>query len=572
MDRVNPIMTPFWLGLWSCTLGAGWLLPNHYWPWLSFHTDAWIALVLLMATVAIVFRSQGTFVWNRITLLATFLVFVPWIQYFFGIVPLAGTAWISSAYLLGFLLAMLAGARWESSDPGQFANGLFLAVGIAAILAVGLQLKQWLGLDGLELWTMGGGVQRPSANLGQPNQLGTLLLWGVLSTGWGVIHKRIGVWVALLMATYLLFGIALTGSRTAGIGVALLVAAFWFWRHLWDSRRLPWVATGLGLFYVFCVIGVGWLQIAPQVDAQSLEPALADFARTNVEIRPTAWAAFIDAVWRSPFFGYGWNQGVLAQVTVSTEHPELHGVFRYSHNLFLDFVLWCGVPLGGVISIALVWWLFKRLRAVQSSEDALLAVFLLVIANHAMLELPLHFAYFLLPVGMVMGVLNTRLAARPLFSLGRGGALGLSVAAAIFLVLIIRDYSRIEESYLTLRFEEQGIQTSSPKEPPDVLLLTQWRDYIYYARFEPRTGLTKDELDWMGNVTGLFPTARFFQKYAMALALNQRPAEASLWLQRMSKMVPEAQCLILKKMWARQSVSIPEIAAIPWPVEAERCK
>lgn len=572
MRTVTPIMTTFWLVLWSCTLAVGWLLPNHYRPWLSFHSDAWVASVLLIASIAVVLRAHRPFVLNRITLLAIFLVGVPWVQYFFGIIPMAGSAWISSAYLLGLLLAILTGMRWESNNPGQLADGLFLAVGVASILSVGLQLKQWLGIDGLELWTMVGSDRRPSANFGQPNQLGTLLLWGVLAVAWGWIRKRIGVWVALMMAAYLLFGLALTGSRTAWVGVALLVATISFYRHLWTSTRLPWVAAGLAGYFVVCVVGVGWLHLAPQVDSQSLEPALADFVRTSTEIRPAAWAAFVDAAWRSPFFGYGWNQGVLAQVNVSIEHPDLHGIFRYSHNLFLDLILWCGIPLGGLISLTLLWWLFKRIRAVQCSQNAVLVLFLLVVANHAMLELPLHFAYFLLPVGMVMGMLDVRLGARPSFSLGAGGALGLCLVAAILLAFLIRDYSRIEESYLILRFEEQGIQTSSSKEPPDVVLLTQWRDHIRYARFEPKAGLTKDELDWMRNVTGLFPNVAFFQKFATALALNQHPDEAGLWLQRMSKMVPEVHCLAMKKAWARQSTSNPEIAAIPWPVKTDACK
>ena len=50
----RPIMTPFWLALWACTLALGWLLPNHYRPWVSFHSDAWIAAVLLLGAAAVI--------------------------------------------------------------------------------------------------------------------------------------------------------------------------------------------------------------------------------------------------------------------------------------------------------------------------------------------------------------------------------------------------------------------------------------------------------------------------------------------------------------------------------------
>jgi len=563
MALVKSIMTSFWLSLWACTLAVGWFLPNHYRPWLSFHTDVWIALVLSMASIAVIFRSKKPMVWDRITFLVAFMLCVPWLQYYFGLVSLVGTAWISSAYLLGLLLALLTGAHWESNSPGQVADGLFLAIGIASLLSVGLQLQQWLVLDGLELWTMGGDSTRPHANFGQPNQLGTFLLWGLLAAAWGLIHKHIGVWTALFMAFYLLFGLALTGSRTAWVAVALLVAATWLWRRLWSNAFLPWVATGLGLYFVLCVVSVGWLSNAVHGD---LAPSIDMLNQSSGMNRLLAWAAFVDAAWQSPFLGYGWNQGLLAQMAVATAHPHLHGAFPYSHNLFLDLVLWCGIPLGLLLSMSLLWWFWKRLRAVQCAENAVLMLFLLVVANHAMLELPLYFAYFLFPVGMVMGVLNTRLGARPLFVVGRWASIGLWLVATTLLALLIRDYSRIEPSYQTLRLEWQGFKITIPTGPPDVLLLTQWRDYIYYARFEPKAGLNKEELAWMRNVTGLFPNIVFLHKLATALALNQCPEEAKLWLQRMCKIAPEDQCQAVEKKWAKQSLKIPEIAAIPWPI------
>ena len=228
----KPALTPFWLVLWSCTLAIGWLLPNHYWPWLSFHSDAWVALTASLAALAVIWRSNGPAAWHRLTLLAAALMCVPCVQFASGMMPIAGNLWISLAYLAGLLMALLSGARWESSTPGQLGDGLFLAIGIAALLSVGLQLQQWLQLDGIQLWTMGGGPSRPHANFGQPNQLATFLLWGLLASGWGLIRKYIGIRTALLTALYLLFGIALTGSRTAWLGVALLVGACLLWRRL----------------------------------------------------------------------------------------------------------------------------------------------------------------------------------------------------------------------------------------------------------------------------------------------------------------------------------------------------
>jgi O-antigen ligase len=555
------VMTPFWLVLWSFVLAFGWVLPNHQRPWTGFHSDAWIALAFLVASASVFIRVREPLTWHRITVLAALLVCIPGLQYAFDLVPLAGNAWISSAYLLGFLLALLTGARWEKFTPGQVADGLFLAIGIAAVLSVGLQLRQWLGLEGLELWTMGGGPDRPFANLGQPNQLGTLLLWGLLAGAWGWRREHVGGWTVTILAIYLLFGVALTGSRTTWISVALLVAASWFWRRLWRNTRVVWVVSGLALYFVVCVLVMGWWR------SGSPGAELNDLARMSSEIRPLAWAVFLDAAWQHPFFGYGWNQTTLAQLAVAPEHPPLHIVFSYSHNLFLDLVLWCGIPLGLMVSAALLWWFWKRLRAVNNAENAILVLFLLVIAIHAMLELPLFYAYFLLPVGMVMGALNTRLGARPVIAMGRKLAIGLWLVTTALLALIIRDYARVESSYQTLFLEWSRIKITMPVGPPDVLLLTQWHDYIKFARVEPKSNLSDDELAWMRNITGLFPSGIILHKFATVLALNQRPEEAQLWLKRMCKTIPESECHAVKAIWARQSLKYPEIAAIPWPVK-----
>jgi hypothetical protein len=362
------------------------------------------------------------------------------------------------------------------------------------------------------------------------------------------------------MAGFLLFGIALAGSRTAWIGVALLVVAAWWWRSLWRSAHLPWVATGLGFYFVLCVAIQGWLGLLLNGTEAT------DVVRMGSELRPLAWAVFLDAAWQRPWFGYGWNQTALAQLTVATAHPSLHNVFSYAHNLFLDLILWCGIPLGLLLSASLLGWFWTRFRAVQSAENAVLLLFLLVVANHAMLELPLYYAYFLLPTGLVMGMLNTRLGARPVWSVGRWTAGLLWLAATTLLVLLVRDYSRVEPSYENLNFEWQQIKVA-PIGPPDVLLLTQWHDFVEFARYEPKAGLNQTELDALRSIPELFSGALFLHKYASILALNQRPDESRLWLQRLCKVATESECNTAKAIWAKQSLKHPEIAAIPWPVK-----
>lgn len=556
------IMTPFWLLGWALALSLGWLLPNHYRPWTTFHMDAWTATVTLLACAAVTLRSVRPVQWHGPALLAAVLVIVPILQYAFGLITLSGTAWISTAYLIGFLLVLLTGAQWESTNPSQLPDGLFLAIGAASLVSVGLQLHQWFELDLLDVWAIGNTAGRPFANLGQPNELGTLLLWGLIATAWGLVRHRIGGGTAMVTAVYLLFGLALTQSRTAWLAVILLVGASWVWRRLWPDQRWPWLVTGLGLYFGVCVASVGWLG---RVFLFSSSTEAADIVRLAGELRPMLWSMFIEAAWQQPLFGFGWNQVGLAQLAVAPDYPALHLAAAHSHNLILDLVLWCGVPAGLFIAIYMIRWLWRCLRAVRSTEDALLVLLLLVICNHAMLELPLHHAYFLLPVGLVMGALNVRLNLTPIFALGRWSLMLVCVFSATLLATIIRDYSRVETSYLALRFEWAHVKTETRGVPPDVLLLNQLGEFIRFARFEPLPGMSADDLDWMRKVAGTYPNTGTINKLATALALNQHPDEAQLWLRRMCKIVTPAECAAVKMVWINKSRSDPDIAAAAWP-------
>jgi len=557
----SKLFSPFWLFCWVGTFSISWILPNHYYPWLAFHLDAWTSILLLIAAVAVIWISEKKIPIHWLPLLFGFLSVIPGLQTQFGLVALTGVAWISTSYIAGFFFVLLVGAQWESNQPDQLGDALFLAIGIASLVSVGLQLQQWLQIDGIELWKMGGGPVRPYANFGQPNQLGTFLLWSLLAVGWGWIRHRIGAPMALFMAAFLVFGLALTGSRTAWIGLALVVAGSWIWCRLWKNPRLPFLVTGLGLYFVVCIATQAWLRSEILGDVPLPPDYLSSMSGQH---RLSAWIVFADAIAQRPWLGYGWYQVVPAQMAVAAEHPSLHGVFTSTHNLFLDLFIWCGIPLGLLISISLLAWSWRMVRAIRYAEEVILILFLGVVANHAMLELPLHYAYFLLPVGLVMGILNKRLGKAPLFFMPRWVSIGLWLIVTLFLVLIIRDYARIEPSYENFRMERMRIKVAHLN-PPDVLLLTQWREFIEVDRIEPTTNMSPADIEKIRRVANFFAGPLFIHKLATALALNHQADEATLWLKRLCKSAPVKDCTDAEAIWNKKSLKYPEIAAVHWP-------
>ena len=60
---------------------------------------------------------------------------------------------------------------------------------------------------------------------------------------------------------------------------------------------------------------------------------------------------------------------------------------------------------------------------------------------HAMLEFPQYYAYFLLPVGFILGLVQSQQANIKIITLSPNYMRGLYVVSLLLLGLIIRDYS-----------------------------------------------------------------------------------------------------------------------------------
>lgn len=547
--------------LFALGLSLAWLLPNHYMPWKAFHSDAWAAFVWGVAALGIIFLSRADITWPRISLLIACLVGVPLLQFIFGIIPFAGQAWVSASYLLALLIAILCGFRLEDARTGLLPDALFAAIGIASVLSVGLQLYQWLHLDGLGILSMGFVGGRPYANLGQPNQLGTLLLLGILASAWGYEKKKIGATGAILMAIFVLFGIVLTQSRTAWIGIIIILGAIWVWRGQWSSKRLPRIALVLGIYFFLANLAVPWM--VETFNIPVLEKR--ELGIKENDLRLLAWRLFIDAVLQNPWFGYGLTGLGHAQLSVALEHPALSSTFHHSHNLFMDLVLWLGIPLGALVVIFVLRWIFRKLRKVSAAEDKLLLIFVMILGNHAMLELPLHYVYFLLPLGFVIGVLEKRLPDSQLFfTTPRWTLFTFWIAAAFLFLFLVQDYLRVEENYYALRFERARIGTLPPQDPPEVVLLTQLREELRLARYKPVSDVDDAEIEWLRKAAYISPGTSEIYRLATTLALNERPLEAGIELQKLCKIVPKHQCDLVKRVWEEASHDDPAIAAVKW--------
>src|SRR6476660_5319964 len=93
----STIFSPFWLVVWAIFLSLGWLLPNHYLPWPSFHLETWTATLLLASGLVVLIRTSGSTPFYLSSCVVGVLIFMPAIQHTIGLQPLLGSAWVATA-------------------------------------------------------------------------------------------------------------------------------------------------------------------------------------------------------------------------------------------------------------------------------------------------------------------------------------------------------------------------------------------------------------------------------------------------------------------------------------------
>lgn len=534
-----------------------WLLPNHYPPWTSAYQEftAFFAGLVLVLVVLLSRRIKMTPALLGFCLLAS----VPWLQYAAGLILSPGDAWIVSLFLLGFAAMLMVGYNLALQPGGRqyFAQLLAAMLIVGAVLSLWVALRQWLQFPSGAFWVIDmrpGG--RPFANLGQPNSLATLLCLGLAGTLYLFERQLIGRFAASLLAAVLVFGVALTQSRTPWVA-AIAVLAFWSWKAREVGLRFS-VAALLG--WIGCYVLI--LLALPGITDSLLLVTSDPLSRAGSFQRLDMWGQLWYAVRQGPIWGYGWGQVSVAQVSVAAAYPAPRLSTLYSHNVLLDMLLWNGPLLGGAIILGVAVWLWRigwSARSLESLFALVAAGFVLV---HAMLEYPLAYAFFFLPLGLLLGLAaaeqpHSREFHMPRWLLGVCWFLAVGLFAWFW-----KEYRVIEEYYRVSRMQEARILGARVGSVPEVVLLSEPREYIRFVHTPPVEGMSDLQLEWMRNVAYRRPGAFSLFRYALALGINDRPAEAYKQLEILRAQYGERTYTHALEELQRQEGKYPQLLAV----------
>jgi hypothetical protein len=538
----------------------GWLVPDHYFPWLSAWADGVALSGLALAWLLCPARLAVSGTWIGFCAIAAATVAL---QGALGIVPYFGDMLVVWVYLAALLVAVGLGAS-RSALPGTPQAEMPLeveavAVSMAAVVSVGIAFNQWLGA--VELGVFAAPLppgSRPFANVGQPNHLCTIAFLGLCALGYLVERRRLGLLGFAVGALWLCAGMALTGSRTGWLQLASLALLA---RPMLGSPRLSvptWLLLSVVTACFAFAAGLGELSSALGLDGI----ARPDEDLQSAGTRPAHWLTFAAAIAERPWLGFGWLQGAAAQQAGIDAVGLVGEQVDYAHNQLLDLVAWSGVPVGLVLIALVARWLVITWQRLVRPDAAWLCFAVIGMLIHALLEYPLTYAYFLVPFGL-------RVGADPPMPLWPEKVLAMLFVAVLAVLAV--DYGRAEAHSRQLRMQLARIGPSqTPLPEARQLMLTQLQDFHWFAQTPARVDLSPAEVERMERVARRFGYPPVLFRMALVRGLRGEVAEAEHNLRLICWVHGKRHCREARESWVALVQQTPQLRSVSFPGERPR--
>ncbi|MBF4454678.1 O-antigen ligase C-terminal domain-containing protein [Acinetobacter sp. SK-43] len=505
------------------------LSPFHTYPWVTFSSElasfgAALAIMTLFLTKEIkIPRPQ---------ILMLGVVLLPLLQFCFGLILDFSVAFLSFAYLFTFWLMMLCGYNLslQAENREKLMIGFSLIVLIAGLLSSFIAIVQWLNLESYLYGIMGLRGNRPYANFGQPNNLSTFLVMGLMGGLYLYEKRKASLWILIPSSLILLFTIVLTQSRTAWI-VCIFFFFYWIYKQHKNNPRFNFPKLLLWTSLYFVIAGY-LLPFLTQFMSSHLDTGVTHTASIvqragSGHERLGMWMQILHAIAERPLFGYGWNQTSIA-VVESIEFNTVQVWFNSAHNIILDLLVWNGVPLGVLIIGYLSLWLLWLNKTAKDSTSIIAILMVCAILIHAMLEFPQRYAYFLLPMGFLLGLIQAQTPQLKGITIQKNVVRCVWLISVIVLLLIWRDYKLFQDNSRLIFKGKQP--TEEILGSSRILLLTQFQKRLDWIALDPKTRFSEAQLSEFAEMVKNKATPYNLKKFAQVLVYNQKNEEAEKYL------------------------------------------
>ena len=459
---------------------------------------------------------------------------------------------INFSYLFSFFLILNVTFSLQKKTENAYLIfvTLLLLCGIQSIL---FALFQWVGVAGnLNFILVSHG--RIFSNFAQPNHLATFLFLSLISLYYLYEKNKVNLYVAFLISIFLLWGIVLTQSRTAWLVIFFILFFILFKSNKIDLKVSKIQLAGIFSIFWLMVISLPYVNqwLAPYFNiAQSstlIERATTGHLRLNI------WTQMIHAILEKPWFGYGWGQTTAAQYAVIDRY---HGTEWASsaHNILLDILVWCGIPLGLLIIGYFVYLYFSFFFKSKSIETVCATLMISAVLIHAMLEYPLHYAYFLLPVGFLCGICLAEQKIKTFEISNKWGYIVVIIGFAL-LYQVFKEYDQITDNMVAANTHEMNEFKTELELPYDSIFFDKFEDRAKWIAQYPYMKVDQNILDLAERNINSYLTSYDLYKYAVLLAHNDQKEKAQRQLNILKIMYNEDviyESLFIKK----PSVNVP---------------
>jgi Lipid A core - O-antigen ligase and related enzymes len=518
-------MQVFFLFLAAILLGFAWLSPFHYNPWVMFSSEI-STFAAGLSVLAAIFHQNIKI--PRAQLLLLPFALIPVVQWALGLVFDFSTALLSSLYFLGFWFMVVAGYNLslEPQKRDEIFTGFSLLTVIVSVATSVIAICQWLNVDTHFAHMLHLIGNRPYGNFGQPNNMATFLLMGLIGCLFLYENNKASVWLLFPSALTILFAVALSQSRTSWIVVPFLLI-YWVIKKYKKQKRFGAIQSIFWCFSFFMIAGL-------------ILPYLTKFIElsTNTEITETStlvaragsghervgiWMQILHAITQHPWFGYGWSQTSVAGID-SIRFGTVHVWFNSAHNVLLDLIVWNGIPIATVMIALFVGWLFWLNQ--QAKETISIIAFMMVctVLIHAMLEFPQRYAYFLLTCGFLLGVIQAQTPILKGVVLSKQLLRLVWVISLMLVIAIWRDYNvYVMNSNLLFKNKQPNAEFMGSDR---IFVLTQFDQRLKWIALNPNVTLSEAELVQWGNFVKNKATPYNLRKYAQLLAYNGKVDQA----------------------------------------------
>lgn len=570
----------FWSFCVSLCLSVAWFIPNHYPPLHDFFNEVWIALfiVFIWLWAATTRKLNSTITAPSTVLLLCGFALIPIMQWMTGLLPYSGQALLSSAYLLACAVVLSLGFALQRQHQNASIDILWTAILIAALANAVVIFIQKTGLfpyddisfPGVLVYQMY--APRSTGNLGQANQMGTLLVWGLLSIWWFLRARQLHLIWFFSASLILTFALVFTQSRTAFINIfviGFIGFTLWAYAHLkpkcgttvYDKTTMSvpalWllmIGAGYGVLYAI----EKWFGLGIELRTE----VLVDTVRSIIYPR------FFNAAFDNFWLGYGWSHLAKVQMDFPLDGIELGVYFLHSHSIFLDLILWLGVPAGLFAVSLLIGGLLWLLSSVRTVEHFILAAITVVLFGHSAVEFPHMYAYFLLPTAWSVGVLSSQLGSGKRWhtSVRLRFLNSLALVLIFILVACIWDQHNISRELMLIRLKSAKIITLETAHIDSAIVLNQFEDRLRFQYIPPARGTNEQQLNWMRRAVVGYPVPITHYNLIGHLALNGHEIEAQMWMRRFNNVTTQPVAREFAKRWESMRKKYPELALAAWPV------